>query len=78
MQIEFSVWGTAKKIQVTAEISLCPACPDTGTSGNDIIESVRVWRGNRSRKLNARKISPRIENAIWKKFDQEVKAANEE
>jgi len=73
-----TVWGAAKEIEVTAEISLCPACPDTGTSANDIIESVRVWRGAKSRKLNPRKISTRLENSIWKKFDQEVKAANED
>lgn len=78
MQIELTVWGATKEIIVTAEISICPADSETGTAANDLIESVQVWRGNRSRKLNPRRISARLENSIWKKFDQEVKAANEE
>lgn len=77
MEIELTVWGAAKEIQLTAEISICPACPDTGTSANDIIESVRVWRGNRSRKLNARKISEKLELAIWRALDKAIEAEKE-
>ena len=78
MQIELVLFGTAKKIIVTAEISLCPADSDTGTAANDLIESVRVWRGNKFRKLNPRKISPRLELAIWEKLDREIRSQNEE
>ena len=77
MQIEFSVWGTAKKIELTAEISICPADLETGTAQNDLIESVRVWRGAKSRQLNARKISPRLELAIWRALDKAIEAEKE-
>lgn len=77
MQIELTVWGAAKEIELTAEVSLCPACPDTGTSANDIIESVWVWRGTKSRKLNARKISPRLEKAIWQALDKAIEVEKE-
>lgn len=78
MEIELILWGTAKSIELTAEISICPADPETGTAANDLIESVTVWRGNKFRKLNPRKISEKLELAIWEKLDQEIRSQNEE